>query len=564
MSFFFTDDEKTKKIDKNLTIAISLGCKVCSRNELKLFHPKMKPTGAKTPVIYVLGESPTRNEDFDNTQFTGDSGLILMEALAKVFEDTDLNTFIRFNNVVRCFAKNEKPSPFEIECCKGELVKDIENTKPIAIFGFGETPLKTIVGGKIIGMWRGRKIPVKVGAHVCWYFPFHHPIFINKTKKYNNEYEECFNLDIKRATDFVFGNYYKPTIIESGYRDGVNILKGSIKSFLESYNEPMYAIDIETTTLKPVDVGAKLLTISIGTDKEVYAFPYTDDLKKPLFNLLCKQSAKIAHNLKFELEWFLHLFDGDQTIIRNSIWHDTMAQAYLLDERTSKDEGMLNLDRLTQLKYGFNLKEKSNVDRKNLVLSDETLYYNGMDSKYEYKLFIDQQKEIQEEQDLELCYNNIIKTAATLAITESKGLTLDFGQIGYLRTKYENRLKRLDKIINSLKEVATFKSRYGEFNPLSGDNCILMFRDVYKLPQVKSTKGKEPKYSVDNEVLGRFMGKEFGVRLAKYILMYRTYSKLQSTYLENVADNEINGLLYANFNLYFTTTGRLSSGKGND
>lgn len=571
MGFFFTDEDRSKKKDKNLTIAASLGCKVCPRNELKIFHGKMLPTGTKTPVIYVLGEYPGRTEDFDNVHFSGESEKILMEAFTDVFEDTDCKAFIRLNNVVRCFSKSEKPSPFEVECCKEFLIKDIETTKPIAIFGFGETPLKAIVSGKMIGMWRGRKIPVKVGVHICWYFPFHSPSFIAKTKpkNSNNEFGECFKSDIRRATDFLFGveDYYKPTIIESGYRDGVVILKDKIKEFLEAYNEPMYAIDIETTTLKPVDIGAKLLTISIGTDKKVYAFPYTDDLKKPLFDLLCRKSAKIAHNLKFELEWFLHLFGGDQTFIRNSVWHDTMAQAYLLDERTSKDEGMLNLDRLTQLRYGFNLKEKSNVDRKNLVLSDETLYYNGMDSKYEYKLFIDQQKELQKEQGIS-CYNSIIKTAGTLAITESRGLVLDFEQINYLKTKYENRIKRLDTLISSLKEVATFKNRYGDFNPLSGENCILMFRDVYKLPQIKLTKGtksKEGKYSVDNEVLTRFMGKEFGkVRLAKYVLMYRTYTKLQSTYLDNVIDNEIDGLLYANFNLYFTTTGRLSSGKGND
>jgi DNA polymerase I-like protein with 3'-5' exonuclease and polymerase domains len=43
--------------------------------------------------------------------------------------------------------------------------------------------------------------------------------------------------------------------------------------------------------------------------------------------------------------------------------------------------------------------------------------------------------------------------------------------------------------------------------------------------------------------------------------MYRVHKKLFSTYVENVEGNTIDGMLYPNFNLYFTSTGRLSSGR---
>jgi DNA polymerase len=571
MSFFFAEDEKTKKRDKNLKIASQLGCSVCPRNSLDLRNPKMKPTGTNKPVIYILGESPGKNEDFKGEQFIGDSGEILRNAILSAFEgDVDYMEFTRFSNIVRCFHRNEKPSSFEIECCIDFTIKDIEQHKPIAIFSFGETPLKAILGGKSIGMWRGRKVPIKVGSHVCWFFPFYHPAFIlrNRMNKYKGEYESNFEHDVKKAIDFLFGgeeeDFYYPTVIEDGYKDGVIILKDGVSDFLYGYNEPIYAIDIETTALKPNEPDARIISIAVGTDEKIFSFPYSNDIKKALRFLLEKESSKIVHNLKFELEWFLHLFNGDQMFLRNSTWHDTMAQAYLLDERTSREEGMLSLDRLTQLYYGFNLKEKSNVDRKQLVLSDETLLYNGMDSKYEYKLFFDQQKKIQKEQGLELCYNNIIKTAATLAVTETKGLNIDSATLKNLSLKYNKRMERIMKVIEGIKEIKDFESRKGfKFNPMSNDDVIYIFKDVFGYPQLKETSGGKSgvkKYAVDNEVLHRFQTEQ-GSKLAKYILMYRVHKKLFSTYVENVEGNTINGMLYPNFNLYFTSTGRLSSGR---
>jgi uracil-DNA glycosylase len=571
MSFFFTEDEKIKKRDKNLRIAAELGCSVCPRNSLTwLKHPKMKPTGSNKPIIYVLGESPGKNEDFKGEQFIGDSGEILRDSILSVLEgDVDYKEFTRFSNVVRCFHKNEKPTQFEVECCLDSTIKDIESHKPIALFSFGETPLKAIIGGKSVGMWRGRRVPIKVGRHVCWFFPFYHPAFIlrNKVNKYKNEYERNFEDDMRNAVDFLFGgkeDFYHPTVIEDGYKDGITIVKSGLSDFLSSYDEPIYAIDIETTALKPNEPKASIISIAVGTEQKVYAFPYSYEIKDGLKSLLEKSHAKIAHNLKFELEWFIHLFDGDQKFIRNSIWHDTMAQAYIIDERTSREEGMLSLDRLTQLYYGFNLKEKSNVDRKQLVLSDETLLYNGMDSKYEYKLFFDQQKKIQKEQNLELCYNNLIKTAATLSITETKGLNIDLVTMKKLTNKYHKRMERIMKVVSGIKEIKQFETTSNfKFNPLSNDDVVYVFKEIYKYPQLKETSGGKSgnkKYAVDNEVLQRFQNEQ-GSKLAKYILMYRVNKKLFSTYVENVEGNMVNGKLYPNFNIYFTSTGRLSSGR---
>jgi DNA polymerase I-like protein with 3'-5' exonuclease and polymerase domains len=42
---------------------------------------------------------------------------------------------------------------------------------------------------------------------------------------------------------------------------------------------------------------------------------------------------------------------------------------------------------------------------------------------------------------------------------------------------------------------------------------------------------------------------------------YRTTNKFKSNHLDNTGILEINGIIHPNHNVYFTSTGRLSSGK---
>jgi hypothetical protein len=64
----------------------------------------------------------------------------------------------------------------------------------------------------------------------------------------------------------------------------------------------------------------------------------------------------IAHNSKMEQEW-LSFFHGDR-IVFNADWQDTMAQAYVLDER----EGTKSLAHCTMSRLGLNVKLLGNVN----------------------------------------------------------------------------------------------------------------------------------------------------------------------------------------------------------
>ena len=109
-------------------------CAVCPlNNQPGLRHPKMAATGSSNPDVYILAEAPGATEDRRGRQMIGAAGQILRHHLPAKWLDR-----IRWNNCVRTRPPdNRTPVSVEIECCRPSVVKDIEETRPQAIFGFG-------------------------------------------------------------------------------------------------------------------------------------------------------------------------------------------------------------------------------------------------------------------------------------------------------------------------------------------------------------------------------------------------------------------------------------------
>ena len=60
-----------------------LECHACPLNRTKhQEHPKMGPTGAELPIVYILGEAPGKTEDEEGVQFIGDSGPVSSETVS--------------------------------------------------------------------------------------------------------------------------------------------------------------------------------------------------------------------------------------------------------------------------------------------------------------------------------------------------------------------------------------------------------------------------------------------------------------------------------------------------
>ena len=104
--------------------------------------------------------------------------------------ETETNKYIASNIVVS-------------NCCRPSVIKDIEESKPVAIFGLSNTALSWINRPSGVYLWRGRRTPVKIGTHVCWFYPMLHPsdILSNKGGKdwRKSDDEIAFEFDVKRA-----------------------------------------------------------------------------------------------------------------------------------------------------------------------------------------------------------------------------------------------------------------------------------------------------------------------------------------------------------------------------
>jgi DNA polymerase-1 len=582
MGFLFDID--TNIVDKKKKLAKSFGCKVCTLNNSKVKN--MNPTGASHPIIYIIGEAPGQTEIEQKRQFVGDSGKILRNVIEDVFETDEYDDFIRWNNIVKCRPvdgnSNRTPTKFEMDCCLQSTLVDIEKTKPEVVVGVGGTALSSIIDGNAIGMWRGRFVPIKVGSHVCWFYPIYHPSFLlRKGFLVDDEYVKIFIMDMYNLRNFIEDEGKEPPkFIEKGYEKNIKIITTSIddvkKELIRISNYPLIGLDIETRgrgknkdhKIRPYNKDSIIATIAVGTHDDTIVFPVEhpkgfdkEKIKKILYNFILNSGNKIVHNLKFELEWLFHYFNYDKNILFGTEWEDTMGQAYTLDERTSKGEGMLNLDVLIKLNFGFNLKVLSNINKDDILKNnyEELLLYNGMDTKYTHLLFMEQNKKLESEGLVDV-YRRRVETSKTITISQARGFFPSKEVIFDFNKKMNKNLDKINKEVSKLPEIIKYESKGKKFSITSSDNL----REVFKAsgyPNIKPTP--TGLYSTDDNVLTELATKHKS-KLATYVAEHRKISKLLSTYVDGTTAVIFDdGLVHPNFNMYFTTTGRLSSSKPN-
>lgn len=607
MPFFFDEQVSKKAPSAYSSLARTQQCQVCPRNNIKVQStnnaPKMGAIGSTSPDLYFLGISPSEVEDSAGHPFSRNSieSNIIHEYLDKMFQDfyvteewtslhpRDIKNFrssTRFNNLLKCY-DTPKPTELAFECCRTFLEDDIIATKPKIIVGFGEIPLKAMVGVSGIKEWRGRIISIKVGDHPCWYFALEglDEIFKkrNPEKKYIiSTWEEVFKHDLNLLKRHLNSSKLNnpPIIPKEEYRKNIEFVLGKgpedleiVKKWLsELMKSPKVALDVETSALKIWTANSKIYTAAIGTHSKVYAFPIEhprawggqyDEIKKLFVNFLLEyKGIKVCHNDKFEKAWCF--FYGGSKVLFETKWGCTMTRAFLLDERSSKrKDSPLSLDMQCLMNFGFRLKDQSTVDVENILASplEELLIYNAMDSKYTDLL--DSAQAEQFDSTLDFNYAHKLRLSRTLVLTEDKGFPVDYEKVGGFSDKLGKEINKLEQQIKDLPAVKLFEKSNGTFNPDSNPHLVKMFRDVLKLDSVKQTKSaKEGSFSTDKDVLDIYAAK--GIKLAELIKSNRELSKLKSTYVDSIPEmSNYDGLIHTTFSHLFTTTCRLASQEPN-
>ena len=579
MSFFFPEALESYKKKPQIPIhtARALGCKICPLKKAGASNPDIQPDGDSKAVLYFLGEAPEEADDQQAKPFVSESGQLLRKTIPR-----DLIDYCRFNNVVRTRPpKNRKPEEVEIECCRTSIETDIETVKPVVIVAVGTTALQWLINESDIAKWRGRFFPIKVGSHVCWGYAIYHPAYIiskqrlsRQGKVMKTEYDHVFKLDLENLNKsleslddpyYIDNNHLADVVWTEGLKADRELEK-VLKWIGIMKNSKMIGYDYETNCLRPFENQSLILTLALANDKLACAFPIdypeawsesqNKKIKDALKDLFRSPVKKICHNVKFEMEWTGDKFGKE--FINTDTWEDTQAQAYVMDER----QGMLNLDVLIRLHFGFWLKDLSNIDRSRMMdypLS-KILPYNGLDAKWTRRLFVIQKQKLDKEPKLKNCYQSLLETAFTLTETQMRGILFDPTNHAQLTQQYTEQLDSINEQINKLPEVKTFKDRFNQtFNPASPEHILRCFKNILNLDEeLKTEKGG---YSTNESQLSKLKDYE----IAKLILNYRGIAKKISTYLEPYPGYVMQktGRIHTSFNPYDTRTSRLSSNSPN-
>jgi len=529
----------------------------------------MPATGADRPLVYFLGEGPGQEEDKLGRQFVGRSGKLLREYIPK-----DLLPKIRWNNTINCRPPNNAtPTSVEIACCRSRLVEDIERTKPKAIFGLGGVPLKWAVEEERITAWRGLRVPVKIGNHCCYYYPFYHPSYLGRMRRVNprtrksipSEMEKLFESDIIRAIEEVSLLPDATVVGGDEITSGITTVTGKEKDLelvLEKLHEygdlPFVAFDYETASdekgvdrqVRPYGHNARILSIAVGTEDDVLAFPLyhreacwsKNDLNILLAaweSFLCSQAEKIVHHLFFELEWTVELFG--KHLARCCTWHDTMAQAYVL----GRPKGTTNLDALVLTNFGFRLKRVAPVNTSDLDSEplDRVLLYNALDTKWTHALFEIQAEEIKYE-ERDKVYLEQVRRTPTVVLKSHFGMLVDFGAILEFDKKYSPQIIELEEWFKSCPETKKFLERIGrKFKPASPKDVQLMLTNILGRRECKVGEDEygKVKYSTEDAVL-----EQIPLEIAQKIREYRAVRGNKSKYVDPLFPKGYDPRVYVN------------------
>lgn len=332
-------------------------------------------------------------------------------------------------------------------------------------------------------------------------------------------------------------------------------------------NAPYIALDTETTCLYPRD--GYVLGLSISYKAKHGRYILTDVLSEEGISLLQQVTMKyeiVFHNLKFDykmLAYHLGLKFNRQAV------HDTMILHYLLDENDSHGLKQLALKYTDFGDYDAELDEykkeycaKHGILRENftydLIPYDVISRYAAIDTAVTWELFAKFRPIVAKNAKIEKVYREIMMPGILFLMDmEEVGIPMDVERLkaaeGYLTKEIsaaKAKIYEFEAVKNFEKDSKTI------FNPAS----VIQLRKVLFDYAGLSPTGRLTKtgaISTDAEVLGELAEDH---PLPKAILWMRQLAKIQSSYIVKILPElDRDQRIRTNFNLTFTTSGRLSS-----
>lgn len=311
--------------------------------------------------------------------------------------------------------------------------------------------------------------------------------------------------------------------------------------------------DTETTSLNEME--AELVGMSFSYKKGLsYYIPISENKEEAMATLEIfrpffeKESVlKIAHNLKFDYK----ILKSHGVEIQGVIF-DTMIAHYLLNP-----DGRHGMDYLSEVYLNYKpvsietiigKKGKNQGTFRDADLVTQT-NYAAEDADVTYQLYELFAPQLKKEGLEDLFFKVEMPLMVVLAKMELEGVSLDENWLKKESKDLENDLKNLEEKI--------FELSGEEFNMNSPRQLgEILFEKMQLDPKAKKTKTGQ--YATSEDVLQKLVAKH---DIIKYILEYRTYQKLKSTYVDALPTQieKLDNRVHTNFSQTTAATGRLAS-----
>jgi len=376
--------------------------------------------------------------------------------------------------------------------------------------------------------------------------------------------------DFQRAVDKIL-KYYNdsvaaPTTGDFAGIDDINQAKTYLQEILANA-QGYVAWDTETTALYPRD--GYVLGISLTYKAKQGRYITTDCMDEECIQLLQKianEFETIFHNMKFDYKMIKYHLGVDFNRARV---HDTMVMHYALDETDSHGLKQLALKYTDYGDYDSALDEfKRDYCSQHGILQENFSYdlipfdiiseYASIDTAVTYELFHKFWPILQANQKLWWVYKNLLVDGTLFLMDmEEVGIPICKDRMNKANLYLEDEIQRAKEVVFSFDAVKQFEQTSGKiFNP----NSVMQLREVlfdYLGLEPTGKKTGTGAISTDAEVLAQLAEEH---ALPGAILKVRQLSKIQNTYIQKILP-ELNkdGRIRTNFNLIFTTSGRLSS-----
>lgn len=335
------------------------------------------------------------------------------------------------------------------------------------------------------------------------------------------------------------------------------------EAFAEIEKASLISIDTETTSVKPVDAEIVGFSISLKEGQGWY-FPiennslfsesgveYSKDellhLFKPVIENL--NIKKIGQNIKYD-----YIIFKNEDIEIKGIYFDTMVASYLIDPSVRRH----NMDDMAEfylnyktVKYSDLVGKGKNAVSITEVPIKELAHYACEDTDITLRLFNILEPKLKEMNLEKLFYDIEMPLVQVLAEMEYCGVKIDTAYFTELSAENDKKLKEVQENIYRLAD--------SQFNINSTKELSSILFEKLGLKPVKKTKTG---FSTDISVLEALKNDH---EIIKYLIEYRTLSKLKSTYIDNLPKliSEKTGRIHTSYNQTVVATGRLSSSDPN-